>query len=219
LSFIASAASIVLLIWYPLALFVLWPRFRRLRQRQRGNDDERAQMASGVQPAESEEPPDAILRALYREVIEVDREIQSAGDAPVDLDSLGRLRARREQLALSFNERRSAILAKARRPFEGLLLVLAVVIVGQTAITTLNETPWIPAERIRVSHQRPFTGFVLSADDQWTSVLVNSDRSIRRIKSSAVMSRKVCSTSETKGSTSTIWNLFDSKPGPRYAEC
>jgi hypothetical protein len=219
LSFIASWVSIVLLLWYPLALFVLWPRFRRWRQRQKGRDDDLAHVGSGAQPAESEEPPDAILRALYREVIEVDREIQAAGAAPVDLDNLGRLRVRREQLVLSFDERRAAIVSKARRPLEALLLVLAVLIVGQTAFTTLNGTPWLPAERIRVSQQRAFTGFVLSVDDQWTSVLVNSDRSVRRIKSSAVSSREVCSASETKGSRSTIWDLFGSKPGPSYRAC
>ena len=58
-------------------------------------------------------------------------------------------------------------------------------------VLVIAPSPWVPAEKIRVEGTTtPMVGYVLSSDE-WVTLLT-TDRRIRYVKGSAVVSREVC---------------------------
>jgi ABC-type multidrug transport system fused ATPase/permease subunit len=223
LSFIINWPTVILLVWFPVYFFVLSPLWKRRRKKKRSSsaaDGDASEVAEPTRAADLPEPPDAVLRTLLAEIVRLEREIESLGSRDVDLTHLQQLRTTRDQLAQSYAERRTAILTKVRRPIEGVLLVLALIVFSQAAVATLNGTPWLPPERLTVSSGRPLVGYVLAEDQEWTSVLVDSDRSIRRIPSRTVTARHICSLPDTPRAITSIWDAIGGTPRQaRYSKC
>jgi hypothetical protein len=63
-------------------------------------------------------------------------------------------------------------------------------------MVALSSAPWLPAEVIDIGDEEPLVGYVLGADSEWTSVLVDQDRSIRRVETGAIQERHLCQTGD-----------------------
>lgn len=63
---------------------------------------------------------------------------------------------------------------------------------------------WVPAEAIALEGEEPITGYVVGVDAGWTTILVEDDRSILKVRSDEVKERLVCSTDENPPGKSLI---------------
>jgi hypothetical protein len=55
---------------------------------------------------------------------------------------------------------------------------------------------WVPAEAIAIEGREPINGYVVGIDADWTTILVEDDRSIMMIRSDGITERLVCTTDE-----------------------
>lgn len=89
-------------------------------------------------------------------------------------------------------------------------------IVGQLFV---YGTMWLPAERIHRRGGTTTVGYVLDPGIVWTTVLVDSDRNIRRIPTDSVQRRVVCQLeSDIDGEESLLDLLVDRRRQP-YPDC
>jgi hypothetical protein len=90
-------------------------------------------------------------------------------------------------------------------------------IVGQLFV---YGTMWLPAERIHRRGGAPTVGYVLDSGIVWTTVLVESNRTIRRFPTDSVERRVVCQLkdSDIDGEESLLDLLLNRRRQP-YPEC
>jgi hypothetical protein len=90
-------------------------------------------------------------------------------------------------------------------------------IVGQLFV---YGTMWLPAERIHRRGDAPTVGYVLDPGIVWTTVLVESNRTIRRFRTDSVQRRVVCQvkSSDLDGEESLLDLVLDRRREP-YPEC
>lgn len=90
-------------------------------------------------------------------------------------------------------------------------------IVGQLFV---YGTMWLPAERIHHRSGAPTVGYVLDSGFVWTTVLVESNRTIRRFPTDSVQRRVVCQLedSDIDGEESLLDLVLDRRRQP-YPEC
>jgi hypothetical protein len=63
---------------------------------------------------------------------------------------------------------------------------------GSGFYTDLIKRPWLPAETITLSSGQAFTGYVLSDNGTWLTVLTDGTRTIRYYRSDRVASQQIC---------------------------
>jgi hypothetical protein len=97
------------------------------------------------------------------------------------------------------------------------LAVGVLLIVGQLFV---YGTMWLPAERIHRRGGAPTVGYVLDSGIVWTTVLVESNRTIRRFPTDSVERRVVCQLkdSDIDGEESLLDLLLNRRRQP-YPEC
>ena len=64
---------------------------------------------------------------------------------------------------------------------------------GLIALLVLMPTMWLPVEVLqREGQDDPWVGYVLSVEDEWTSIFVEPERDVRRVRSETVTERLLC---------------------------
>jgi len=97
------------------------------------------------------------------------------------------------------------------------LAVGVLLIVGQLFV---YGTMWLPAERIHRRGGATTIGYVLDSGIVWTTVLVDSNRTIRRVPTDSIQRRVVCQLkdSDIDGEESLLDLLLNRRRQP-YPEC
>ncbi|MEU5100254.1 hypothetical protein [Streptomyces sp. NPDC020996] len=73
-----------------------------------------------------------------------------------------------------------------------------------------SDTPWVPAEQIDIKGGGREAAYVIESGDSWTTLLDDDSRSIIRIPSDSITSRKICSAKGREKGTETLWRLTES---------
>lgn len=73
-----------------------------------------------------------------------------------------------------------------------LAVVGVVILVLGSLVILLNDRPWLPAERLIVTGQAPFTAYVLSADSEELVALDAGSRRLVRVAGAGLVSRRFC---------------------------
>jgi hypothetical protein len=94
--------------------------------------------------------------------------------------------------------------------------VAVLLIVGQLFV---YGTMWLPAERIHRRDGPPTVGYVLDAGFVWTTVLVESDRTIRRFRTDALERRVVCQLNRDIDGGESLLDLALGRRRDPYPEC
>ena len=169
----------------------------------------------------SDEFPDSndlITSEIVDKIREVDSRIANASPSSVDYSAINELRSRRSSLVADYNERTEALKVASKQPIELIALIFIGLLLFVAAPTYFTDATWMPAENLRTVNSGVVTGYVLSSDESWTTILTTGTRSIRSIKTSEVLSRQVCRADHDKPSKiRTVWNGHTQKPN--YPEC
>jgi len=65
---------------------------------------------------------------------------------------------------------------------------------------------WTPTEDIAFADRPPLTGYVLSVDDRWATILRYNDRQVLRVRTDTIRSRQVCRLRQSPVETrTTVW--------------
>ena len=85
------------------------------------------------------------------------------------------------------------------------ILLVAIIVAVPTFVTysfplpsEMKQIPdiihrmWLPPERIGMSNGASNVGYVLNMDNNWSTILWDSDRSVAKIKTSNILSRTIC---------------------------
>jgi hypothetical protein len=111
---------------------------------------------------------------------------------------------------------------RARRLFASLTLnwFLGAAVLLVVAQLFVYGTMWLPAERIHRRDAAPTVGYVLESDIVWTTVLVESTRTIRRFPTDSLQRRVVCQVEDPDidGEESLV-DLFRDRRRQRYSRC
>lgn len=102
-----------------------------------------------------------------------------------------------------------------------LVALSTVIVIGQIPnrpeVARAISTPFLPAERITMADRHTETAYVLDTSNEWTTLLVESTRQIKIVRSNAVTAREVCSVLGT-GTVKPAWAITKSssahKPCP-----
>jgi hypothetical protein len=139
-------------------------------------------------------PTDSVLNDLLLQY----RELQATpiGEMPntrggLDLSVLAERSSQRNVIIEAGNARTKLMSAKSRRPYDAIAITLLLTTLLPLMPSTLNETPWLPPERITTLNQT-VVGYVTDSDQQWTTVLVDSSRAVLWIKTAAITARVLC---------------------------
>lgn len=108
----------------------------------------------------------------------------------------------------------SRTLAGLRGRFWGGILTFNIVVALLT--TTLNTTPWLPAEKISISG-KPIVAYVLADSGTYTAILSAAPRRIEYVSSNRITGRNVCNYGQVSWETETILQLLTQEP--RYPSC
>ncbi len=104
---------------------------------------------------------------------------------------------------------------ETRRADARIISVTFVLIAGFLMIR--SDGPWLPQERIE-TRAESYDGFVLQADDQFMTLLLEEDRTVFRIDSTSVTSRRICSSYSREDVESLAGRLLGWER-PEYDEC
>lgn len=94
------------------------------------------------------------------------------------------------------------------------LPVLAILIVA----IFISDRPWLPSERLSFKGQEPVAGYVLSEDDQWTTVMHDDTRVVVRHPTPALTERTICALDGARSSQPPLALLLGWEPGT-YPPC
>jgi hypothetical protein len=89
-----------------------------------------------------------------------------------------------------------------------LVAVLSVVILIQTLISHM----WLPTEDLRLRSGTGIIGYVVQEEGGWTTILTNDTRSIVRIQSETLVSRRVCEVPSEAGLLDPVLDWTRSSP-------
>jgi hypothetical protein len=105
--------------------------------------------------------------------------------------------------------------ASLQRILVALYLVYAIV---PLAFPLLSSSPWIPAERVRISNGASLTGYVV-AEGSWMTILTERDRKIVMLRPEEVTGRAVCLVPDQFLSAPTVWQLMESGTRMKTPDC
>ncbi|MEV6868580.1 hypothetical protein AB0M44_47365 [Streptosporangium subroseum] len=165
------------------------------------------------------EPEDSVLRDYSIKIKEAEEGIQKASIGSVDLGQLNDLKSEKRLLVKRYHERAVTISEVWKSSADIFLLGL----VGYFAMTNFayffTDTSWLPAEKVQLDRGTVVVGYVLKSDESWTTILTLG-RSIRTVKTDAVVDRQICKDLNNKNprqETVTIWGF--SSNSPNYPPC
>lgn len=98
--------------------------------------------------------------------------------------------------------------------------VLNFIVVGSGLITLVftTEATWLPVEEIRLRQSESVVGYVLETESEWTSVLLDEDRTLLRVRTSDVLSRELCDNKERTTWDRRLTDVLGDGP-PTYPKC
>ncbi|MFJ5213324.1 hypothetical protein ACIP98_01250 [Streptomyces sp. NPDC088354] len=201
-----------LLVWYWVVSVVILLAVRHLlflRDKKKGRTVDSAEPIP-LEEWLKKEPSDVRLHELWIEAKEKIDELNGARRAgTVDLARISTLRNSVQETIDEFNGRAAEI-----RKFQYSQGTAVASVLASYAFALLiqflgSDTPWIPAEQVNVKGGGREIGYVIQAGDSWTTLLDESSRSVIRIPSDSIASRKVCSVKGQEKGTETLWRLAD----------
>jgi hypothetical protein len=68
----------------------------------------------------------------------------------------------------------------------------------------LSAQMWLPAEIVRLGNGEGLVAFVIHDEGSWVTLLVDRDRSVRKVRQEEIISREVCELQRLSGDTSLI---------------
>jgi len=164
-------------------------------------------------------PNDIILANHVKDIENIEREIEKQSQGAVDLAVVSELRNKRNKLVQQYNERVEAIQTSWKAPIDWVIFLFLVCYMLQQLNNFFTTDVWLPAERITVSNKVVISGYVISSDDNWTTILTLG-RSVRTIKTGEITSRQICrepDKTQKPRSATTIFGI--SKNSPQYPVC
>jgi hypothetical protein len=187
------------LYWFSTLEFILVPfafvALRRWEKKILGNKANQQSWLDSV-------PSDSVLNDLwlqYHELQATPISEMSNTRRGLDLSVLTERSSQQSVIIETGNARIKLISAKSRRPYEAIAITLLLTTLLPLVPSTLNDTPWLPPERITTPHQTVI-GYVTDSDQQWTTVLVDSSRAVLWINTATITARVLC----TLGSDSAL---------------
>lgn len=113
-----------------------------------------------------------------------------------------------------------AIQRELRGYFQAIFLfITALFVVPLMLNSLLSSRMWLAPERIRLSDGSSILGYMLNADGDWHSVLVDSPRSVIHVRVDKIQDRTVCRLDEGEGLPSLASYLAGKASRPPYPEC
>jgi len=103
---------------------------------------------------------------------------------------------------------------KVRWPLE----IFAVAAVLSGSLLDVSKV-WLPPEVVRLADGRRITGYVLSVDGEWTSVLRESNRAIILVRSDNVAARTVCNVARVPATRTIGQIILGERGGGRNPPC
>ena len=165
-------------------------------------------------------PEDVVLREHWDELKRIHnaRQDERAKDTP-DQNALESLREEYRTTAELYNERLLLIQEKARPRLDALAASLLLTSLLPMVQMTLDDTPWMPAEDIRMDNGDHVTAYVLGHEEGWTALLAEDSRLVRMVETDDIAERKVCATANVGGRPQrTLYRLF-AHSDPVYPRC
>lgn len=82
---------------------------------------------------------------------------------------------------------------KRSRGFRVILIITGTIMIGiGFGMVCLNDTPWLPPERILLTNEKVVVGYVVAQSGPELTVLLNSDRSLITLSTSQINSQMLC---------------------------
>ncbi len=113
----------------------------------------------------------------------------------------------------------SKVRPKPSLGFHLFLIITGTILVGVGfAMVALDDTPWLPPERIVLTNGTIIVGYVVAESNSQLTILQNSDRSIINMSTSQVRSQRLCTIGASSGSGNLFVRLYWGA-GPEVPAC
>ncbi|MFI0241273.1 hypothetical protein [Streptomyces sp. NPDC016845] len=201
-----------LLVWYWVVLVVIVLAVRHfifVRDRKKGRAVDRVEPLP-LDKWLQKEPTDERLHELWTEAKQKVERLNAERSAGVaDLSRIAALRTSTQETLDEFNGRADEIRKLQYSQGTAMASVLASYAFALLIQFLGSDTPWLPAEQVDLKEGRREIAYVVQAGDSWTTLLDESTRSVIRVPSDSVLSRKICSAKGREKGSETLWRLAD----------
>lgn len=210
LSFVVSWPTMLLLAGFPVVSWLIWRKNRKKRASSESTSWETI-MAST--------PDDAELRRLLGLARPLEEEIKRFSQ-PTNAEPkyLAGLSSQLTGIRAAYNERVDKIRDAGGARLDALAVGLMLTTLAPLLQFSLNSTPWLAAEKVKLGSGEMVIAYVVSTKDDWATLLIDKPRLVRNVPISDIKDRETCVTTEESNARQTLWSLPAGDP-PTYPKC
>lgn len=83
----------------------------------------------------------------------------------------------------------------------------------------LNDVAWLPPERLKIDHERPFVAYEISRNDDRVLLLLHDTRRVKSVNPDDIASQQPCRLTELINSGPSVWALVFEEGAPATPAC